>query len=76
MGEKIIDIENRYVMEIDRIKYILSSLENGRIYEKTGVQSDGYLNTNVSKLKKELNELFNKIQYGKESDLDRMGDFF
>lgn len=65
--EKRIDIQNKYSREIGDIKYILNKLENGRYYEKTGAKMDGYLSTNISDLKDKLNELFNKIEYNKES---------
>lgn len=76
MSNKIIDLENSYSVEIQRIKYILTSLENGRIYELTEARGDGRINTEITKLKKELNELFNKIQYGKKSNSDKLNDLF
>ncbi|MET3657807.1 hypothetical protein [Sporosarcina psychrophila] len=76
MKNKVVDIENQFSVEIDRIKYILSGLENGYVYELTGVQGHGAIATNVSNLKKELNDLFRKIQYGETSDLYEMSDLF
>lgn len=65
--EKKVDIENKYSREIADIKYILDSLEKGRYYENTNVKMDGYLATNIENLKEKLNDLFTKIEYGKES---------
>ncbi|MGE7545082.1 hypothetical protein [Sporosarcina newyorkensis] len=76
MGDKLIDVENDYSMEIEKINYILSGLENGHIQELTRAPYHGALSTNVGNLKKELNKLFNKIQYGKESDSDKITDLF
>lgn len=74
MGEKIVDIEKRYSREINDIKYILTCLENNRIYELTGAKGDGSLYTNVSNLRRELNDLLDKVQYGKKSISEQLRD--
>ncbi|GKV64665.1 MULTISPECIES: hypothetical protein [unclassified Sporosarcina] len=76
MENKRIDLENSFSVEIGRIKNIITGLENGYIQELTNSSYHGALSTNVGNLKKELNELFDKIQYGKESDSDKMSDLF
>lgn len=68
--EKVIDIKEKYSHEIADIADILQQLKDGRCYELTHVQSDGYISTNVDKLKRELNELFTKIEYGEPSVIE------
>ena len=70
--EKVIDVKKRYGHEINEIKNKLNQLENGRVYEISGYQGDGYLATNISQLKKMLNELINKLEYNKESVIDEI----
>jgi hypothetical protein len=76
MSDKKIEIKERFSQEISNIDYILTNLKNGRIKELTGYNQDGYLATNVQKLRKELNDLLNKIQNDKPSALEEMGDAF
>ncbi|MFD1130563.1 hypothetical protein ACFQ3J_20675 [Paenibacillus provencensis] len=54
-------IAKKYSREIQDIGNKLTDLENGRIYEKTGAQMDGYLTTNIQQLRKMLTELISKI---------------
>lgn len=54
-------ITKKYSREIQNIGNKLRDLENGRIYEKTGAQMDGYLTTNIQQLRKMLTELISKI---------------
>ena len=49
-------------------------MENGRVYELSRAQSDGYLATNVGQLRDKINELLNKIQNGTESTDERIAD--
>lgn len=72
MENKKIDIVNEYSRELNEINYILSNLENGRIYEKTGWTQDGYLATNIQKLRKEITNLLIKIQNGDYGDKKRI----
>lgn len=67
MAEKEIDIKGRFAHELSEIAYILKNLENGRVYDINGVQGDGSLGHNVTKLRKGLNNLLHLIEYGKES---------
>lgn len=54
-------ITEKYSREIQEIGNKLRDLENGRIYEKTGAQMDGYLTTNIQQLRKMFTELISKI---------------
>lgn len=65
--DKLIDVTGRYSQEIRDIEHLLNNLQNENIYEKTGARMDGYLSTNISKLKKQLSDLISKIEYGKKS---------
>lgn len=70
--EKVVDVKDRYSREIEEIRYILQNLENGRYYENSGAKMDGYLSTNIIKLKKYLNNLINKVEYNLDSDEDEI----
>ncbi|EJV74523.1 hypothetical protein bcgnr5411_54000 [Bacillus cereus] len=70
--EKVIDIRNGYGMEVDNIRTKLSELENGRIYELTGARMDGSIAQNIQRLKDMLNDLCNKIEYGKDSMIEEI----
>lgn len=70
--EKVIDIRNGYNMEVNNIRTKLSELENGRIYELTGARMDGSIAQNIQRLKEMLNDLCNKIEYGKDSLSDEL----
>ena len=72
MENKKIDIANDYSRELTEISYILNNLEGGRIYEKTGWTQDGYLATNIQKLRKEITGLLIKVQNGDEADKKRI----
>ncbi|MBA4688121.1 MAG: hypothetical protein H2184_13265 [Candidatus Galacturonibacter soehngenii] len=72
MENKKIDIANEYSRELNEISYILNNLENGRIYEKTGWTQDGYLATNIQKLRKEMTNLLIKIENGEDGDKKRI----
>lgn len=72
MDNNKIDIATDYSRELNEISYILNNLENGRIYEKTGWTQDGYLATNIQKLRKEFTNLLIKIQNGDEGDKKRI----
>ncbi|TEB11765.1 hypothetical protein Psfp_03894 [Pelotomaculum sp. FP] len=76
MSNKIIDITGKYGREIKDIRHKLTQLKNGRIYDLSGVQGDGYLSTNINQLKEMLTELIYKIEYGKDSDNDKLSDLF
>ena len=56
------EIEERYTSELADIASRLDKLRNGRVYELSNVQSDGFIATNVDKLKDQVNKLLGKIQ--------------
>ena len=55
-------IEERYTSELADIASRLDKLRNGRVYELSNVQSNGFIATNVDKLKDQVNKLLGKIQ--------------
>lgn len=75
MSEKL-GIPEKYSEDIQEIGNKLRALENNRIYEFTGSQMDGSLNTNALQLKKMLNKLLNKIDNQSPSINDEFNDFF
>ncbi|MCI1478245.1 MAG: hypothetical protein LKH93_11130 [Clostridium beijerinckii] len=66
------EIRKKYSYELNEINYILQNLENGRYYENSNAQCDGYLATNIQKLKKHFNELLDKIEYNENSIKDEI----
>lgn len=74
MSDKKVDITGKYSREIQNIKNKLQQLEDGRIYEKTGAQMDGYLATNIGQLRKMIAELLYKIEYDKDSLNDQLSE--
>ena len=72
--EKVVDVKDRYSREIEEIRYILQNLENGRYYENSGAKMDGYLSTNIIKLKKYLNDLINKVEYNLDEIVKAFSD--
>lgn len=76
MAEKIVNVTDRYNHELLEIKNKLSQLENGRIYELSNAQMDGYLSTNVKQLEKMIAELIYEIEYGKDSVEDQFSEIF
>ena len=63
MDDKIkSNLKSEYSIYLDEINYIMHNLEHERIYEKTGWTQDGYLATNIGKLRDQLNHLLNAIQ--------------
>ncbi|MFZ2537983.1 MAG: hypothetical protein WAX04_03665 [Oscillospiraceae bacterium] len=74
MSDKKVDITGKYSREIQNIKNKLQQLEDGRIYEKTGAQMDGYLATNIGQLRKMIAELLYKIEYDKDSINDQLSE--
>ena len=55
-------INERYTNELLDIASRLQRLKDGKVYELTNVQSDGFIATNVDKLKDQVNKLLGKIQ--------------
>lgn len=76
MNNKIIDVKGKYQEEINNISNLLNELENGRIYEFTGASMDGRLQTKIGKLRGLLDNLINKIEYGKDSERDLIAECF
>ncbi|HBX24008.1 MAG TPA: hypothetical protein DEF34_10315 [Desulfotomaculum sp.] len=74
MPSKKIDITSKFSIELQDISNKLKQLENGRIYEISGAQMDGYLATNISQLKKMLAHLIYKIEYGTDSITDDLSE--
>ncbi|SEW19985.1 hypothetical protein [[Clostridium] fimetarium] len=62
VNKKMNNITSNYSYYISEIDHIMHNLEKGRTYEKTGCRQDGYLATNISKLRKEINEMMYYIQ--------------
>ncbi|MGP4069748.1 hypothetical protein [Halobacillus sp. B29] len=76
MSVQRIDIAKDYDFEIQEIKNRLKYLENGHIYELTKSPQDGSLSTNIQKLRKQLNDLFSKIENQAPSDFEKMDELF
>ncbi|WP_163529275.1 hypothetical protein [Halobacillus ihumii] len=76
MGEKRLGIFDDYSYEILEIKSILTEMENGRIYEKTGARMDGSLPYKVQKLREKLNDLLTKIDKQAPSAHDEIDSLF
>lgn len=74
MMDKVIDIKRRYSKELEDINYILQNLENDRYYEKSGARMDGYLSTNISNLRKGIEDLIEKIEYNEESEHEKLAE--
>jgi hypothetical protein len=75
VNEKVIDIKGRFSLEINAIEYILQGLENGLVTElHPNAKMYGSLSHEVAKLRKELNNLINRIEYGKESAIEVMSE--
>jgi len=69
-------IHKIYHREIQDIHNKLVQLENGRIYELTGAQGDGYLLTNTQQLRKMIAQLINKIDKDLPSIEDEIATIF
>ncbi|WP_439931157.1 hypothetical protein ACSTTP_07285 [Bacillus velezensis] len=60
-------VVKKYRREINNIENRLKDLEKSRIYELSGSKMDGYLATNISKLRDDFHELLYKIETNEES---------
>ena len=74
--DKKIDVAGRYHQELLYIKNKLNQLENDRYYEKSDVKTDGYLSTNIQDLRKSIADLIYKIEYGKDSSMEKLQKAF
>ena len=70
--DKKVDITDRYKQEILDIQYKLDQLDKGRVYEISNIKTDGYLSTNIDKLRRMIEELIYKIEYCKESKFEEL----
>ena len=70
------DILEKYNFEISEIKRRLNSIKEGNIFGVgfQGSKSDGSLPTNIMKVEKLIADLLNKIQYGLDSDMEKMAE--
>lgn len=76
MSEKKVDVADRYSHELNEIRNKLNQLDKGRVYDISGVQSDGYLSTNIDQLRKMLSRLIYNIEYDGESFHEKLGAYF
>ena len=76
MSDKKVDVTKKYSRELQDIANKLRDLENGRIYELSGAEMDGYLVTNVRQLKEMIETLISKIEYGEDSINDKLLEVF
>lgn len=76
LPDKVKEAKEKYSQEINSIRHRLQLLESGRIKDITGANMDGYLATNISKLRKELGELFVKMANNSDSANDELNDIF
>lgn len=74
--KKLIDVRHAYSTEVLEINNKLKQLENGRILELSRANMDGSLAHNIQSLREMLNDLFNKIEYGKDSIGDEIATLF
>ena len=63
-------INERYINELGDIASRLQRLKDGKVYELTNVQSDGFIGTNVDQLKNKIVELLSKIQNDGQGDVE------
>lgn len=63
-------INERYTNELLDIASRLQRLKDGKVYELTNVQSDGFVGTNVDQLKNKIVELLSKIQNDGQGDVE------
>ncbi|PAC78515.1 hypothetical protein [Bacillus velezensis] len=66
----------KYRREINNIENRLKDLEKSRIYELSGSKMDGYLATNISKLRDDFHELLYKIETNEESIEEKLRSAF
>lgn len=67
--EKVTDVRNKFAQEITEILFLLREVGSGRIYGFPGncTPGDDELKTNVDTLTEKVNDLLDKIEYGKDS---------
>lgn len=67
-------ISDCYSHELNEISNKLNQMERGRVYELSRAQMDGYLATNVSKLREMIAELLHKIQNGEDGTAEELAE--
>lgn len=58
------NIKDEFEYELNEIEYYFNALKNRRVYELSGVQSDGTLQTCADSIKKYFDAILNGIQTG------------
>lgn len=71
-----IDLKRDFSHELNDIGNRLRNMENGRVYELSGAQMDGYLATNVAKLREAIEDLLLKIEGKKPSIKETLRPYF
>lgn len=71
-----IDLERDFSHELNDIGNRLRRMEDGRVYELSGVKMDGYLATNVAKLREAIEDLLLKIEGKKPSTKEMLRQYF
>jgi len=74
MGD--INLKRDFSHELGEIAYRLQCMEKGLVYERTQAPGDGSLATNIAKLKKDLADLFAKIEGRRPSAEDELRRYF
>ncbi len=74
--DKKVDITGKYKQEILDIKNKLNQLDKGRVYEISDIKTDGYLSTNIEKLRRMIVGLIYKIEYGEDSEVEKLREAF
>lgn len=69
-------VVKKYRREINNIENRLKDLEKSRIYELSGSKMDGYLATNINKLRDDFYELLYKIETNEESIEEKLRSVF
>jgi hypothetical protein len=67
--EKQVGIQDKYTLELESIYSLLDDLEKGIIYEISHIPHDGYLPNKIIKLRGMIEELIDKIEYNKTSEI-------
>ncbi len=71
-----VDVKKRFSHEINDINNKFIELKNKRVYEISGVKSDGFLQTNIEQLEKMVFQLLNNIENDMPSFTDKLGMTF
>lgn len=66
------DFVNKYNLELTEIRNQLQDLKNGKVYEVSGVKSDGYISTEVEQLTNNLVKLLSQIANDEPGALEKI----